>query len=240
MKVSRRSRLELREAFEKLSKENLNIAASDAEKMHQVISDAIKEYRQFLSRGKWNQKEKEIENIFYDSLTKTYENTVKTINKVYKKVKDFETKDIFTLTYRKDGIELQERIKNYWIEGWAQLQDKRRQTSEDEELDIKLYLDYYLIRLLRNETSVVENNVKKIKKPTSAEIVIIEGICTCEDTWGGCECDDFSGEYPIGEEPDWPPFHPECTCIAYYDEVEEEDEQEALDIDEEDTEEEST
>ena len=78
----KKSRLELREAFQKLTQENLEIAENNLELMHQTISEAIKDYKKFLSRGKWNEKEKKIEDIFYDSLTQSYEKTVKSVNSI--------------------------------------------------------------------------------------------------------------------------------------------------------------
>lgn len=222
----KKSRLELREAFQKLTQENLEIAENNLELMHQTISEAIKDYKKFLSRGKWNEKEKKIEDIFYDSLTQSYEKTVKSVNSIYEDVKEFDIKDVFQITYRRDGLTLQERIKNYWAEAWSQLQEYKHEIPEDEELRIKLYLDYYLDRLLNNETRVIENVVKKNKRPLNAGIVVIEGGCSCGDGY----CDDMVGEYPIGEEPDeWPPFHPYCECIAYYDTID--DWQELEDID---------
>lgn len=230
----KKSRIELREAFQKLTKENLEIAENNLELMHQTISEAIKDYKKFLSRGKWNEKEKKIEDIFYDSLTQSYEKTVKSVNSIYEDVKEFDIKNVFQITYKKDGLTLQERIKNYWAEAWSQLQEYKHEIPEDEELKIKLYLDYYLDRLLNNETKIIESSVKKNKPPVSAGIIYIDAICTCDldNGYAPCDCDSYGGEYPIGEEPDLPPYHPECTCSWWYEETDDQDEQEDLDLEE--------
>lgn len=115
----KKSRLELREAFQKLTKENQEIADNNLEAMHNITSNAIKEYKEFLSRGKWNEQEKKIEDVFYNSLTESYEKTVKSINSIYEDVKDFDIKDVFKIAYKRDGLTLQERIQNYWSEGWS-------------------------------------------------------------------------------------------------------------------------
>lgn len=82
--------------------------------------------------------------------------------------------------------------------------------------------------MLSNETKIIESVVKKNKRPLNAGIVVIEGGCTCGDH----HCDEFVGEYPIGEEPDWPPYHPWCECIAYYDTIDDWRELEDIDAEE--------
>lgn len=67
----------------------------------------------------------------------------------------------------------------------------------------------------------MESAVKKLKKPNRPSMLIIEAGC-------GDLCQ--GGEYAADENVDLPPFHPNCQCIWYFDETDDSDDIEDLEL----------
>lgn len=65
---------------------------------------------------------------------------------------------------------------------------------------------------MRTEVSYLENAIKRKKISISADVMVIEGACN----YNGI-CDKYVGVYAINENLDFPPYHPNCTCICYPD-----------------------
>lgn len=140
--------------------------------------------------------------IIYQCLEEVYLNTIKGLESIYKDLKDFEINDISELTYKEDGKTLDERVKFYLNEA----------SSLNYQLTSKDLISFKFYRLMRTEISYLETIVKKNKVSVSADVMVIEGTCNCNGI-----CDQYIGVYAIDENIDFPPYHPNCTCICYPD-----------------------
>lgn len=140
--------------------------------------------------------------IIYQCLEEVYLNTIKKLESIYKDLKDFEIDDISELTYKEDGKTLEERVKSYLNEA----------SSLNYQLTFKELISFKFYRLMRTEISHLETIIKKKKISVSADVMIIEGTCNCNGI-----CDQYIGVYAIDENIDFPPYHPNCTCICYPD-----------------------
>lgn len=157
--------------------------------------------------------------LFYDSLAQTYSTTSGELKRIYSRTKDFEVKDILSLTYNKDNKTLNERITEHW--------------NKASEYSNKTAMQAYLIdkydRLLRNETQIVKNAVMFNKVGTLSQLAIVEN--SGRDCDGGCA--EYAGEWPV-DEVILPPYHPNCCCQVYYDDTDNEDDIEDLELKNED------
>lgn len=177
---------------------------------------AVREYSNNFNIKLWDKAYKKIEDLFYESLTKTYLITSKYIEQLYEEVEEFNIKNIFDLTYKEDGKTIQDRLSLIWEET---RQDILKEKTHKE---IRDNLVYKFERILNTETKNVENAVKKNKRPINATLLVIESGCDM------CE----GGEYPPDEDVNLPPYHPSCRCIFYY-EVANLDDVHDLDLEEE-------
>ena len=153
--------------------------------------------------------------LFYDSLTQTYSTTSSELKQIYSRTRNFEIKNIISLTYNKDKKTLNERITEHW--------DKASEYSD------KTTMQTYLIDkydgLLRNETQIVKNAVMLNKVGKLSQLAIVE------NSGGDCDgnCAEYAGEWPIDELIP-PPYHPNCCCQVYYDDTDNEDDMEDLEL----------
>ena len=157
--------------------------------------------------------------LFYDSLTQTYSITSSELKQIYSRTKDFEVKDILSLTYNKDNKTLNERITEHWHKA-ALYTDKQA---------MRTYLIDKYDRLLRNETQIVKNAVMLNKVGKLSQLAIVE------NSGGDCDggCAEYAGEWPIDELIP-PPYHPNCCCQVYYDDTDNEDDMEDLELENDD------
>lgn len=140
--------------------------------------------------------------IIYQCFEEVYLNTVKELESIYKDLKDFEIDNVSELTYKEDGKTLDERVKSYLDEV----------SSLNSQLTSKELISFKFYRLMRTEVSYLENAIKRKKISISADVMVIEGTCNCNGI-----CDKYVGVYAIDENLDFPPYHPNCTCICYPD-----------------------
>ena len=178
-----------------------------------LLKEVLKEYPYFFDKEHWDK----LVDLFYESLKETFVITSDFIESIYDKVKEFNVKDVFELTYKADGKDIEDRLRKYWIEGYENLLNNKWDEQEALEFLIKHYDN-----ILTTETRNVENAVKKNKQPIRAELLIIEAGCDL------CE----GGEYPVDEAVDLPPYHPNCCCVAWYEETTNPDDIEDLDLEE--------
>lgn len=157
--------------------------------------------------------------LIYKCLEKIYSNTASRLDILYKDLKPFEITNLFDLTYQKDGKTIEERVEEY-LQEIFQIKNP---------IDAKQLISFKFYRLMRTEVSHLETMIKKNKISISANIMVIEGSCNCNGI-----CDQYIGVYSIDENIDYPPYHPNCTCINYYDQTDNIDDIEDNDIEQED------
>lgn len=157
--------------------------------------------------------------LIYKCLEEIYSNTASKLDILYKDLKPFEITNLFDLTYQKDGKTIEERVEEYLQEVF-QIKNP---------IDAKQSISFKFYRLMRTEVSHLETMIKKNKISISANVMVIEGSCNCNGI-----CDQYIGVYAIDENIDYPPYHPNCTCINYYDQTDNIDDIEDNDIEQED------
>lgn len=176
----------------------------------------------------WKKFNQDILQLYYKCLESVYTDVSKSIKKLYKKVIPYNIKDIMDLTYQKDGKTLEERILEY-------LNKAKEKLDANEQFDIViLYLLNRYTLILMTETKMVEEAVKKNKKPiVESGTYLIQVIEGCG---GDCnsDCLDYNGIYREDDDIPWPPYHPNCSGIAYYDITDDPDDIHDLDLDDTD------
>lgn len=176
----------------------------------------------------WKKFNQDILQLYYKCLENIYTDVSKSIKKLYKKVIPYNIKDIMDLTYQKDGKTLEERILEY-------LNKAKEKLDANEQFDIVvLYLLNRYTLILMTETKMVEEAVKKNKKPiVESGTYLIQVIEGCG---GDCnsDCLDYNGIYREDDDIPWPPYHPNCSGIAYYDITDDPDDIHDLDLDDTD------
>lgn len=182
------------------------------ETIAKVIAAYIKDYPKNWANGV-----DELIDIFYEELTETISITIKEIKNIYTRIKDFDIKDVFDLTYNADGQTLKARIQKHWDQT-----EEALNKLDKNKFDIRDQLLRQILKILDNETKIVQNKVIKNKVEPLADIIVIEGD-------GTDECSDWFGEHPVGEV-ELPPYHPGCTCSFYYDQTDDPDDFQDLDL----------
>ena len=174
-----------------------------------------------LTHTKWNKGAEEILNEFYKSFEEIYSITKTSMKNIYGKenIPDFSIKDIEDLTYQDDEKTIESRIKQYWEEIYQGLKKEIININ-----DLKEYSYYVYSRIMNTDSAYVRTKVMKLSQPINAGMITIDsGEC-------GGECP--GGTYPIGEEPDLPPFHVNCCCGWQYEITDDPQEIEDLDLEE--------
>lgn len=172
---------------------------------------SIEEYIENKNNDKWLENFSEIKEIFYKSFIETYSLTDEYIQETYSEVADFNIDNIDDLTYREDGKTFDQRLFEHWKDTKKEIDDI---VFYEEIKIVKIHLISKLEKILRTEVRHISNAVKKHKHPLNeAYILVIESGCE------NCE----GGEYPPDEDIPWPPYHPYCRCVAYWEVASEDD-----------------
>lgn len=190
--------------MKKLEKAISKICDNYLKKITSIIFVSINSYNP--EEDNWIDPQEEVEELVYDCLVEVFTIVSKTISEVYEDAKDFNIEDVFNLCYSVDGKDITDRIKEYLDETHNLL----RQEYSIQKVKNRAISKFDT--LLTTEASNVETAVKENKKPDSADILVIEGGCEC-----GHQCDQYIGIYSADENIEKPPYHPNCTCLWYYD-----------------------
>ena len=150
----------------------------------------------------------DLEDIIYDSLTKTYAITAKAVEKIYditftEKIDD---DTLRKLTYSSDGKTLNDRLNIHYDNAI---------NRDDSPI---IYLRNRIALIMDTETLYSSNHVihgKLKRKAKYVEVININEDC-CEEH-PECEYWLKQGKIPIEELTELPPYHPDCECeVIYY------------------------
>ena len=150
----------------------------------------------------------DLEDIIYDSLTKTYAITAKAVEKIYditftEKIDD---DTLRKLTYSADGKTLNDRLNIHYDNA----------INRDDSPTI--YLRNRIALIMDTETLYSSNHVihgKLKRKAKYVEVININEEC-CEEH-PECEYWLKQEKIPIEELTELPPYHPDCECeVIYY------------------------
>ena len=150
----------------------------------------------------------DLEDIIYDSLTKTYAITAKAVEKIYnitftEKIDD---DTLRKLTYSADGRTLNDRLNIHY--------DNAINRNDSP----TIYLRNRIALIMDTETLYSSNHVihgKLKRKAKYVEVININEEC-CEEH-PECEYWLKQGKIPIEELAELPPYHPDCECeVIYY------------------------
>lgn len=218
--IIKRTNKEMRQ----LRKKNNAIVDDYLKEILTEIIYAVNHYAEQKSPSKfWDAELQKILNQFYNCFTDIYANTSKELKNIFKDVENFQIKNIKDLTFKEDGKELDDRVTDYWNQVEENLNVKEVYNQF-----IKVWLYNKLANILETDAKVVEEQVKKHKKPiiTPDQYLIAEvGGCNCP------QCDIYpADDYPI------PPFHPNCHGSVSFTITDDPDDINDLDLEEEDME----
>ena len=150
----------------------------------------------------------DLEDIIYDSLTKTYAITAKAVEKIYditftEKIDD---DTLRKLTYSADGKTLNDRLNIHY------------DNAINRDGSPTIYLRNRIALIMDTETLYSSNHVihgKLKRKAKYVEVININEDC-CEEH-PECEYWLKQGKIPIEELAELPPYHPDCECeVIYY------------------------
>lgn len=164
-----------------------------------------------------------IKELIYKLLEEVYKLTSAELRVIYKYIQKLDIENILELTFEKDGKKLEERIDEYLeelVEDYEYYYSETNNSSEAISLTFSA-LQPKFKRIIVTESYHMESAVKKLKKPNRPSMLIIEAGC-------GDLCQ--GGEYAADENVDLPPFHPNCQCIWYFDETDDSDDIEDLEL----------
>lgn len=184
----------------------LEIQQKKEVKQEQIIKKAIKAINN-TTKTKWDKVSEELINDIYSSLEETLSITLTLVKNLYK-ISNKQL-NIKTLTYQKDGKNLEDRVKEYCESINIELE-----LNETVDLSrLKNLLTYNLTKLLDTETMTIHNQAIYQMVKNKAIYVEIMGAAECNE-----ECDIYvsNPRIPIGEIDALPPFHPFCHCVAVY------------------------
>ena len=153
--------------------------------------------------------QEDITKLLYECLEKIYPLVVKFVKKNYPEV-EFEKINVASLTWNKDGLTLEERIKKHLVDSSQKLLELYKDGVIDYD-SVQKILDIEIVRIMDTESYIISNTIlhDKLKK-VSKYFEILGGNC--------CEyCDEhISGIQNITQLEDIPPFHPNCQCMVIY------------------------
>lgn len=164
-----------------------------------------------------------IKELIYKLLEEVYKLTSAELRVIYKHIQKLDVENILELVFKKDGKKLEERIDEYLeelVEDYEYYYSEINSSSEAISLTFST-LQPKFKRIIVTESYNMESAVKKLKKPNRPSMLIIEAGC-------GDLCQ--GGEYAADENVDLPPFHPNCQCIWYFDETDDSDDIEDLEL----------
>ena len=225
----RKNHRQVYRAMVQLRQEVMKISTNCLEEIFKYITKCLRdlENNPEMSYREWHEKVEKLLELYYKAFERVYKLTSQTLKQLFGRVQDFNPEHIKDLTYSKDGIAFEDRISKYW--------DKMKTDFQTESFEIvRASALYHYDLIIDTEAKTVEQAVKKHKKPiVDVGQYVIQVIDGCG---GGCnhDCIDYNGIYPEDEDIEWPPYHPSCTGIAYYDVTDDPDEIHDLDLDESD------
>lgn len=194
-----------------------NQVLTEYDKMRQEISESKDDYleemfkyiKAYFSTDKslwdWKIFYNGLEDLIFESLTKTYSITIAAVKLIYGiQFKDkIDRNTLEKLTYSEDGKTLEERMKIHWDNAI------KRDNSA-------LYFYNRTVLVMDTETLYTSNHVIHGKMKKHANYVEVIGAATCLEHE---ECDYYTslGKIPIEKLDKLPPYHPDCECeVIYY------------------------
>lgn len=203
-----------------------NIETNLLQYMDEITKIIVKSVNEYPDN--WTQNQKKLIDLYYESFGETIIITYSAIKQIYNNYIKFDTQKILEESYNPRNFELfkrlplEETILKWWTAGNKQLEDNIASTTE-----VQLYLTQHLLSLFKNENHIIKNQTIKFCVHAYADILVIEGGCTCGDG----KCDEYIGEYPADEQIELPPYHTWCGCNSYYCTTDDIDEIDDLDLD---------
>lgn len=189
-----------------LTKELLEwIAKLNAECLDEIIKLILKAIKDSANKSAseidtiWMNLIKLILDIIYKYLEIIYKKVLELIKKIYPKVDKIKDINIDDLTWQEDGKSIEDRITTYCQYAAEALK------NNDEH--IKDTLIYNMMRIIDTESITIANQMlkKRVSKIYKFGQVVGDGCPSCIPR--------TKKIVPV-EELDWPPYHPNCCCIA--------------------------
>ena len=177
-----------------------NLATQYNEKITARLYKCIREFD-------WENVDEDIIELMYQDLEDVYTLALLYLRECYEIIDDSPlfVSDYKTLTYHKDGLDIEQRIKRY-ISSYKEAGLEIR----------KELIPYHFDRILNTENRTFYFNVVKHK----AKKEIKEGWVWVADVYGSNDCGscgDNYGEMMLESDVEEPPFHTKCQCgIIWY------------------------
>lgn len=208
-------------AHQKLRQKINDLLETESSKFDEELMKIIIKYQR---TKKINKEDADyIKELIYKLLEEVYKLTSAELRVIYKYIQKLDIENILELTFEKDGKKLEERIDEYLeelVEDYEYYYSETNNSSEAISLTFSA-LQPKFKRIIVTESYHMESAVKKLKKPNRPSMLIIEAGC-------GDLCQ--GGEYAADENVDLPLFHPNCQCIWYFDETDDSDDIEDLEL----------
>lgn len=225
----KRDKTKIKKGIHQLSKDMDSITKKRGELIFELSTDLCKAYIEDSSKV-IIKLENTIYEQFYTAFEEAYSITSSSLKNIYNKVLPYDIKKIKDLTYSEDGKTVDDRIREYF-------DDAKSKIDKNTEQIVKQRLRYNLYRILDTEIKNISETVKRNKKPIPEDgLYVIQVIEGCGNDCGH-DCIEYNGIYPEDEDIEWPPYHPSCTGIGYYDFTDDPDEIEEAGIEEGDSDE---
>ena len=220
----KRDKTKIKKGIHQLSKDMDSLVKKHGESIFNLSKDLCVAYIE--KSPKAIDLEKNIYDQFYTAFEEAYSITSSSLKNIYNEVLPYDIKKIKDLTYSDDGKTIDDRIQEYF-------EDAKSKIDENTKQIVKQRLWYNLHKILNTEIKNISETVKHYKKPVPEDGLYI--IQVIEGCGGECshDCTNYNGIYPEDEEIDWPPYHPNCSGIGYYDYTDDPDEIEELDLEDE-------
>ena len=221
----KKDKTKIKKGIHQLNKNIDSIVKKHGELIFELSTDLCKAYIE-KSTEVIADLEKTIYDQFYVAFEEAYSITSSSLKNIYNEILPYDIKKIKDLTYSEDGKTVDDRIQEYF-------EDAKSKIDKNTEQIVKQRLRYNLHRILNTEIKNISETVKRNKKPIPEDgLYVIQVIEGCGNDCGH-DCIDHNGIYPEDEEIDWPPYHPNCTGIGYYDYTDDPDEIEELNLEDE-------
>lgn len=156
----------------------------------------------------WDNADEDVIELMYQDLEEVYTLSLPFLKECYEEVQDSPLfiSDYKTLTYHKDGLDIEQRIKKYVS------------MYQNAGLEIqKELIPYHFNRILHTENRTFYFNVAKQKSKNTYK----EGYVWVADVYGDGDdcngvCEDNWGEMMLEADVEEPPFHPDCNCEIFW------------------------
>lgn len=178
-----------------------NLAIEYNEKITTYLFKCVREFS-------WENASEDVIELMYQDLEDVYTLALPFLKECYERIDNSPlfVSDYKTLTYHKDGLDIEQRIQRYvssYKEAGLELQ--------------KELIPFHFNRILHTENRTFYFNIAKQKAKKDYK----EGYITVADVWGdgdNCKgiCEDNWGEALLESDVEEPPFHPECDCEIFW------------------------